>query len=293
MTPRRRIVTPRTFHAMGCEVAVGGATAEEAESVRALFDIRDRLFSRFVAASELNRVNAATGGVVVVSTAFARMVEIALEAAARTDGLVDPTLGAALEAAGYDRHFDELRPDPRPPEQGAPGRWPHLRVAGRMLRRPAGTRIDLNGVVKSQTVDEALRLLSGPGFVSAGGDLATTTPIDVSIPGGAVVHVESGGLATSSRAKRRWQRGGEWQHHLIDPGTGRPSESPWTDATVAAGSCLDADVAAKAAFLLGEVGPYWLDERGLAGRFVLPWGGAVFSAGWPAGAEREVASRCA
>ena len=286
-------MTRHTFHGMGCEIVVGGATPEELERIRVLFDVRDRLFSRFVAASELNRVNAATGNVVVVSAAFGRMAEIALDAAARTDGLVDPTLGAALEAAGYDRQFDELRPDPRPPDLGAPGRWPYLRVAGRMLRRPAGTRIDLNGVVKSQTVDDALRLLSAPGFVSAGGDLATTTPIDVSIPGGAIVHVESGGLATSSRAKRRWQRGGEWQHHLIDPGTGRPSESPWTDATVSAGSCLDADVAAKAAFLLGEVGPYWLDERGLAGRFVLPWGGAVFSAAWPAGAESEVVSRCA
>src|SRR5207245_3146416 len=113
-------------------------------------------------------------------------------------------------------------------------------VSGRMLRPAPGTRIDLNGVVKSRTVDDALRLLAGPGFVSAGGDLATTTPLDVAVPGGAVVHVQSGGLATSSRAKRRWQRGGKWQHHLIDPGTGRPSESLWTDVTVSAGSCLDA-----------------------------------------------------
>jgi hypothetical protein len=32
--------------------------------------------------------------------------------------------------------------------------------------------------------------------------------------------------------------------------------------------CLAADVAAKAAFLLGEDGPEWLDERGLPGRFL-------------------------
>ena len=36
---------------------------------------------------------------------------------------------------------------------------------------------------------------------------------------------------------------------------------------MAAGSCLAADVAAKAAFLLSDEGPAWLDERGLAGRF--------------------------
>ncbi len=43
--------------------------------------------------------------------------------------------------------------------------------------------------------------------------------------------------------------------------------SPWSEVTVAAGSCLEADVAAKAAFLLGDSGPDWLDERELPGRF--------------------------
>ena len=63
------------------------------------------------------------------------------------------------------------------------------------------------------------------------------------------------------------ERDGLPQHHLIDPATGRPSRSPWTEVTVAAGSCVGADVAAKAAFLLGADGPEWLDERGLPGRF--------------------------
>ena len=38
--------------------------------------------------------------------------------------------------------------------------------------------------------------------------------------------------------------------------------------TVVGPTCLDADVAAKAAFLLSDDGPGWLDERGLAGRFL-------------------------
>jgi hypothetical protein len=38
--------------------------------------------------------------------------------------------------------------------------------------------------------------------------------------------------------------------------------------TVVAGSCLAADVAAKAAFLLSSDGPDWLDARRLPGRFV-------------------------
>ena len=88
------------------------------------------------------------------------------------------------------------------------------------------------------------------------------------MPGGGSLTLRNGGLATSGTTTRHWLRGGETQHHLIDPATGRPSTSPWKEVTVAAGSCLEADIAAKAAFLLGERGPEWLDERGLPGRFL-------------------------
>jgi thiamine biosynthesis lipoprotein ApbE len=50
--------------------------------------------------------------------------------------------------------------------------------------------------------------------------------------------------------------------------TGRPSASPWDEVTVCGTTCLAADIAAKAAFMLGEDGPEWLDERGLPGRFL-------------------------
>jgi thiamine biosynthesis lipoprotein len=92
--------------------------------------------------------------------------------------------------------------------------------------------------------------------------------VDVALPGRGAVRLVSGGLATSGRSKRRWLRADEEQHHLIDPGTGRPSESQWDEVTVCGATCLVADVAAKAAFLLGDDGPAWLDERRLPGRFV-------------------------
>jgi thiamine biosynthesis lipoprotein len=108
--------------------------------------------------------------------------------------------------------------------------------------------------------------------------------VDVALPGGGSVRLVSGGLATSGRTKRRWLRGGEEQHHLIDPATGRPSASPWDEVTVCGATCLVADVAAKAAFLLGEEGPDWLDERGLPGRFVSA-GRARENASWRASVE--------
>ena len=102
------------FSAMGCDVLVEGATSQELAAVRALFDERDAVFSRFRPESELNAVNAGRGGR-LVTPLFARMVEAALRAREQTDGLVDPTLGAALEAAGYDRDFSLLEPTEAPP----------------------------------------------------------------------------------------------------------------------------------------------------------------------------------
>ena len=63
-------------------------------------------------------------------------------------------------------------------------------------------------------------------------------------------------------------RGGELQHHLLDPHTGRPARSRWSDVTVVAASCMAADVAAKTAFLLSDEGPGWIEELGLAARFL-------------------------
>jgi FAD:protein FMN transferase len=283
------VIEVAQFRSMGCEVVVGGATPSELALIERLFATRDRRFSRFVRKSELNHVNELPSELVPLSPTFHRMLQTALRAAALTDGLVDPTLGDAIEAAGYDRDFDELEPSSEPAREGASGRWRELRFSGRCLRRPASLKLDLNGVVKSKTIDDAVGLVDGRGFVSAGGDLATTTPIDVGLPDGSMVQV-LGGLATSSSAKRRWLRGGEWQHHLIDPRTGRPSASPWTDVTVCASTCVDADIAAKAAFLLGRDGPEWLDERGLAGYFLLPTGEPVVNRFWHTSAPEPAAA---
>jgi FAD:protein FMN transferase len=270
----------RRFHAMGCEVLLAGATDDEAGKVEQLFARRERMFSRFVKDSELNSVNENAGQPTLVSADFAAMLELALAAAEQTHGLVDPTLGRALEAAGYDRDFALLGNDPQPAGPAAPSRLRGLRLFGRVLMLSPDVRVDLNGVVKAQSVDDALALLASDGYVSAGGDLAARGELSVALPGGDAVHLLAGGLATSGSDRRRWWRGGDVQHHLIDPGTGRPACSAWAQVTVCGRSCLGADVAAKAAFLLGRDGPDWLDAHNLPGRFRTADGEAVANVSW-------------
>ncbi len=280
------LVSTHRFQAMGCEVVVGGATGVEAAAIERLFATLEASLSRFRRDSDLGRLNRSAATAVVVSPLLATALQDALDAAAATNGIVDPTIAAALEAAGYDRTFSEIETDGG---SAAPaGRWREIRLSGSFVRRPPGLRLDLNGVVKGRAVDDALALIEGSGFVSAGGDLATRGELVVAVPGGGTVTLRSGALATSGVTTRSWTRGdGRTAHHLIDPATGAPADVRWECVTVCAATCLAADVAAKAAFLQGDDGPEWLERRGLQGRFVTE-GEVVLAGDWPESARGPV-----
>jgi thiamine biosynthesis lipoprotein len=239
------------FRAMGCDVVVAGG---DPAAVAAVLERWEETFSLFRPESELARVNGSPARVLAVSSLFSSTLEVALDVAAETEGLVDPTLC---------------------------GRWREVAVYGRMLSRPPGLGLDLNGVVKSLAVDEAVETLSGPGFVSVGGDLAVRGPVDVALPADGAVRVVEGGLATSGTASRG--------AHLVDTATGRPSDSPWEQVTASGASCLSADVAAKVGFLLGHRGPEWLDERGIAGRFLSQDGVVLENACWSRATREQLA----
>jgi len=275
------------FRAMGCDVALPYGVP--VGLVRALFEERDARFSRFRHSSELSRVNALPLGLTLVSGEFASMLSLSLDAARATDGLVTPAVGGAIVAAGYDRDFDRLPPDVGAVVPAAVPSWQSISLHGGGLLRTETVQLDLNGVVKGKTVDDALEL-SGRGWVSAGGDVAALEPVVVGLPGGGTIALHGGGLATSGVSKRRWLADGVPQNHLIDPRTGCPTNSPWRDVTVAAATCMIADVAAKAALLLGAAGPAWLDERNLAGRFISHHGVVILNESWSARAPETLAA---
>src|SRR5262249_59035161 len=101
-SPRCRPMSPERFRAMGADVVVGGATPSELETIGELFETLEQTFSRFRPDSDLNRVNAGDAEFAAASPTFARVLALALDAARRTDGLGAPTLGAAIEAGGFE-----------------------------------------------------------------------------------------------------------------------------------------------------------------------------------------------
>ncbi|HJY70776.1 MAG TPA: FAD:protein FMN transferase, partial [Streptosporangiaceae bacterium] len=167
-----------------------------------------------------------------VSPLLAEAIAVALRAAELTDGDVDPTVGAAMSALGYDRDFEQIQAASRPAAQltvrAVPG-WREVRLAGRTLTMPEGVQLDLGATAKAWAADRsAARIARQAGcgvLVSLGGDIAVAGPApeggwrirvqDVTgAPGDppagpyALIAIRDGGLATSSTAARRWQRGG-------------------------------------------------------------------------------------
>jgi thiamine biosynthesis lipoprotein len=276
--------------------------------LRAELDAIDLACSRFRDDSELSEVNRASGRPVVVSSLFLEAVEAALRAARITDGAVDPTVGEALELIGYDRDFaliDRAGPQIRFQLRPAPG-WHAIRVdrAASTVRVPEGVTLDLGATAKALCADRAAlraaETTKAGVLVSLGGDVALSGPApaggwairvshhhaDPLSAGGPVFAISSGGLATSSTSVRRWERGGRPMHHLIDPSTGAPAVEHWRTVSVAAGSCLDANIASCAAVILGAGAPAWLEARGLPSRLVDPAGAVTTVGGWPADDHR-------
>lgn len=281
------------FRAMGCRIfaAIDAIDSDMSLAEAALaqapdwFEDWESRLSRFRNDSELSRFNSLAGEPVHVSRQLWDVIALALEAAEATEGLVTPTVLPAMQAAGYDRSFslivvDEAHTRTQRSVLTMPvADWQRIETdeATRTVRIPLYSALDLGGVAKGWAAHRAAAMLSkyGPALVDAGGDIAVSGPMQ---GGGAwpvgigdpfdeareigLVALRSGGVATSGRDYRRWKQGDTWKHHIIDPRTGTPANTDVLSVSVVASNLQDAEVAAKAALILGSLeGLAWIEAR--------------------------------
>jgi thiamine biosynthesis lipoprotein len=294
------------FRAIGTTAVVVVSDPDALERARAAVEDTiaafDRACSRFRDDSELSAVNAAGGRSVKASPLLIEAIGAAIRAAQLTDGDVDPTVGQALIALGYDRDFDEVVGRPhRVRFASVPGwRTIELDPAASTIRVPSGVTLDLGATAKALAADHAALAAheaTGSGvLVSLGGDMAFMGDApdddgwrirvtddhrsDVTAPGQWIT-LHSGGLATSSITTRSWRSDQGTMHHLIDPTTGKSVSGVWRTVSVAAASCLDANIASTAAIVRGEAAVSWLSSLKLPSRLVGTDGHAHHVAGWP------------
>jgi thiamine biosynthesis lipoprotein ApbE len=284
------------------------ALAQAQAIVERELDRIDRACSRFRGDSELTRLNAHAGRTVRVAPLLIEATEVALRAAELTEGDVDPTVGRALELAGYVRDWrllDHSSPNVTSPHRSVQASfrsgWRTVEVNRdrATLRIPAGVKLDLGATAKAWAADrtsQAVYEATGCGvLVGLGGDIATAgqPPVrgwsihvtDDHRTGprapGQTISIEGGGLATSSITVRRWSHEGHEMHHIIDPSTGAPARSMWRTVSVAALDCADANIAATAAIVRGCEAPTWLEGVGLPARLVAHNGDVHTVGDWP------------
>ena len=270
-------VVERLFRAMNCGMGawVVAADAQAAEdrlaAVEAFTHATEAALSRFRPDSELSRLNAQAGQPVQVSPLLAELLALALASAEQTEGLYDPTMLAALEAAGYDRSFEQLGPVVAAHPLNAPAyTWRDVQFdeAAQRVTLPVGMRLDLGGIVKGWAADRAADMLAEVGgcLVDVGGDLMArgepveypAWPVGVADPRDpdrdlALLMLTDRGVATSGTDYRRWQQGDTVRHHIIDPRTRRPAETDLLSVTVVAPTATQADLHAKVVLMLGSV----------------------------------------
>jgi FAD:protein FMN transferase len=297
-----------SFAALGTTAAVRVLERDALPTARALVEDElrriDEACSRFRDDSEITRLNRAAGAPFAPSPLLMEALCVAVYAAARTDGDVDPTVGRSLGALGWDADFSIVvarrGESPRLRLVPAAG-WQRVRIdrVRGTVRVPAGVEIDLGATAKALAADRCARRVHAEAGASAlvnlGGDIAVAGPApgdgwpvrvtddhrsDVTAEGQTIA-LATGGLATSSTTVRRWRAGGAERHHIVEPRTGAPALEVWRTVSVAAANCMEANVASTAAIVRGESALAWLEAERLPARLVRRDGEIVVTCGWP------------
>lgn len=276
------VYTRFSFRAMNTdiEVALWAGDRQAVDLQRetiAWFRAAEAKFSRFLPGSELSRLNKSGGKRFLASAAMMEVLQLAESYRRDTGGIFEPMLLHAIEAAGYDESFEEVkrRPDGGKPAAASPElpqERPAFDAGMKAVRLPSGASIDLGGIVKSwaarrlQDVMRAARRVPC-GMIDAGGDLtvwggrpiagepwriAIEHPWRPEADAGRIA-LDVGAAATSSKLGRQWRAdNGTSMHHLLDPRTRRPSGSDVAQCTVVGPDVVACEVWAKTICIAGS-----------------------------------------
>jgi heavy metal sensor kinase len=287
----------RSFRAMNTDINLFLLSADERHA-HCVLDAAEWFFvqvewrlSRFRESSELSQLN--RQGTLHASRMLCEVMQLAAQAYTDTQGVFNPFIAPALIAAGYDRTFDEIGTDRVVTGSNSTptillfANAVTLCAGSHEITLHEGAQVDLGGIAKGWAIDRAFRTLSklGPCCVNAGGDVrvggsfvpggdgwrvdvldpfvaANANDADSLLPSTRAAMLKDKAIATSGILKRRWIKGGQEQHHLIDPRNGQPARNNLLFVTAMGDSAVQAEVAAKTIFILGEEeGSAWAQAR--------------------------------
>jgi FAD:protein FMN transferase len=229
-------------------------------------------FSRFHSDSELSQINKLTGKRCLLSEAMLEILLLTKAYRKSTNGVFEPFIKEALEHAGYNQSFEQLKLQMQSTlwEAPVPQRNQEMIIDPLMKSAILPAQLDLGGIVKSWAVRRLSnylqkKLMVKQGLINAGGDLVVwggsseqldpwligiENPWEEEVDIG-ILALHDGAAATSSKLGRQWTTDGGRQHHLIDPRTMRPSQSDIVQCTVTGPNLMDCEIWAKTICILG------------------------------------------
>ncbi len=255
--------------------AKAAVAAAEAEIYRL-----EALWSVGYADSDISHIN--RDGIASVSEETAALVSDALELYGETGGLFNIAVYPIVDAWGF--YSGEHRvPDPGELETLLAVTDPTgITVENGMVTLPeANMAIDLGGIAKgyaSAAAADAMRaagirsgILSLGGNVYAIGTKPDGTPWRVGVQDPSdtaslvgIISMEDEAAVTSGAYQRFFEENGVIYHHIIDPRTGRPSDSGLASVTVVMADAMRADAYSTALFIMGKEAAlsFWRETGG-------------------------------
>jgi thiamine biosynthesis lipoprotein len=248
------------------EHADAARAADCSERVFAEIHRIEALMSTYREDSEISRVNdRAAAGAVEISAELASLIASSIRFSRLSAGVFDITYASV----GYAYDF---RRQHQPDDAALAARLPavdyrHIELSGNRIHfSRAGVRIDLGGIAKGYAVDRAAEITRRCGIsramISAGGDSRILGDRDGRPWMIGIRHPrEADGIAlrlplsdtaisTSGDYERYFMADGERIHHILNPATGRPSQSSWS-ATVIGPDAMTTDALSTTIFILG------------------------------------------
>ena len=246
----------------------------------------ERLLSKTVEGSDVDRINRAGGQTVTVDAETWQILKSAKEISEKTGGAFSVTI-APLSA-----QWDFTGGTNRMPAEGE--RLAALALVddarlvlgeGCTVTLPEGMSIDLGGIAKGYIADKLAEMVRGKvtgAILNFGGNVyavghkpdGSAFSIGVADPANpneaaAAIRVEDMSVVTSGTYQRCFTLDGITYHHILDPQTGLPADTGLVSASIVAESSMTADALATACIVLGlEESIPLLEQLGLEGMFI-------------------------
>jgi len=247
----------------------------------------ERLLSKTIPGSDVDRINKAGGQAVTVDPETWEILRWAREISSLTNGAFAVTI-APLTAMWDFTDGTQRMPTDEERLAALPLVDDSAIILGEnnTVTLPAGMEIDLGGIAKGYIADRMAEMLRGKAsgvILSLGGNVyvlgqkpdGTTYNVGIQDPDGkngevlAVVNTTDRSVVTSGIYERQFVKDGISYHHILDPVDGLPSRSDLASATIVGTSSMDADALATACIVMGrEKALKFMQEQGIEGVLV-------------------------